>query len=479
MYQLGLLGIASSDVYTPIDPDDDEALLQRKAIMEERAYLKDIDSVSDLDSLRRCISATFGVSIETEKTEPASRLEFLRRRKEDRLLAERQQNGADKDKHLESPWVKHRQNYKKKNPKRCVGEAIQCAIDLTVVGHPVPSRTSQILLFTNGCPNIGGGSVATEQENKKNSNHAHDVVDTVKLSKALEYFETTAAFALETGVGVDVFCSGVNELGLPAYQSLVEPSGGYVLSHSTFNSPQLKRNFSFVLQESFMSRSTKDNVGETKSEEAFDWQCLLDIRTDTFMTPSNMNGPGELLTGNVTDILENERSSFAMGASLATNKGMKTDELPLQEALEISMTRVNLGRADPYSTVAVLVELNDSFVEGEDTHAFFQLTARYIDRNGKKLITRVCTYRFEVATDVGEFVESTESEALAVILGKIAVYRTLHGREETDDVRDRVVAGDTDLLEKLAHETQLDIDATIQRISGAFRLLDLGSSTRR
>ena len=116
---------------------------------------------------------------------------------------------------------------------------------------------------------------------------------------------------------------------------------------------------------------------------------------------------------------------------------------------------------------------------GKDTHAFFQLTARYIDRNGKKLITRVCTYRFEVATDVGEFVESTESEALAVILGKIAVYRTLHGREETDDVRDRVVAGDTDLLEKLAHETQLDIDATIQRISGAFRLLDLGSSTRR
>lgn len=95
------------------------------------------------------------------------------------------------------------------------------------------------------------------------------------------------------------------------------------------------------------------------------------------------------------------------------------------------------------------------------------------------MITRVCTYRFEVATDVGEFVESTESEALAVILGKIAVYRTLHGREETDDVRDRVVAGDTDLLEKLAHETQLDIDATIQRISGAFRHLDLGSSTRR
>ena len=98
-----------------------------------------------------------------------------------------------------------------------------------------------------------------------------------------------------------------------------------------------------------------------------------------------------MLTGNVTDILENERSSFAMGASLATNKGMKTDKLPLQDALEISMTRVNFGRADPYSTVAVLVELNDSFVEGERYPCLFS-AHRQIHRSQWEEIDYTCLH---------------------------------------------------------------------------------------
>ena len=179
-------------------------------------------------------------------------------------------------------------------------------------------------------------------------------------------------------------------------------------------------------------------------------------------------------------MLENERAAFAIGSSLLTKKrGINTDDLPLQEALDVSMTRVKLGRVDPLSTIAVLVELNDSFIPEEDKNAFFQLISRRVDRNGKKFITRVCTYKFPVASDVGDFVDSLDSEAMAVLLGKIAVYRTIHGREETDDVRDKVVAGDAETLEKLAYETQLDIDATIQRISGAFRLLGLGTSNRR
>jgi hypothetical protein len=193
------------------------------------------------------------------------------------------------------------------------------------------------------------------------------------------------------------------------------------------------------------------------------------------MTPSNLNGPGELIAGDI-DMLENERAAFADGASLAVNEGFESKDLPMEAALDVSMTRITLGRVDPLSTVTVLVELNDTFEEERDTNCFFQFISRHVDRQGKKFITRVYTYRFPVASDVSDFIDSANSEAVAVVLAKTAVYRTLHGREETDQVRDKATAGDAEMLEKLAHETQLDIDATVQRISGAFRLLDLKSS---
>ena len=71
-------------------------------------------------------------------------------------------------------------------------------------------------------------------------------------------------------------------MGLPAYQALVEPSGGYVLPHTSLKSPQLKRNLNYVLQDSFMSRSLKSSIVDSGIDAMLDWQCLLDIRTDRY-----------------------------------------------------------------------------------------------------------------------------------------------------------------------------------------------------
>mmetsp|Transcript_31582 Transcript_31582/g.76274 ORF Transcript_31582/g.76274 Transcript_31582/m.76274 type:complete len:1031 (+) Transcript_31582:58-3150(+) len=474
MYQLGLLGIASADVYTPIDPDDDEALVARKKSMEERAYLHEVQSLEDLDSLIQCLSATFGVPVDEKEQQgeepPESRMEMLKRKKEDRLRKEKKGKEEKASSSKASPWIKRRENSKTKHPKRCVGEAIQCAIDLTVVGHPEPSRTSQILLFTNGCPNVGGGSVVAD-ENKENEGpaHAHDLVDIEKLQKAIDYFDTTASFALDTGVGIDVFCSGVTELAIPAYQALVEPSGGYVMSHTSLASKQLKQNFNWVLQNTYTSRSPAVDSDDTTTNDS---QMFLDIRTDSFMTPSTLNGPGELIAEDA-DMLETERKGYEEGVELAVEEGFETKDLPLADALDVSMTRIKLGRVDPLSTISVLLELNETFEEENDTHCFFQFISRHVDRKGQRFITRVYTYRFPVAKDTTDFIENANSDVVAVVLAKTAVYRTLHGREETEEVRDKVTAGDTETLEKLANETQLDIDATVQRISGSFRLLGL------
>ena len=196
-----------------------------------------------------------------------------------------------------------------------------------------------------------------------------------------------------------------------------------------------------------------------------------------FITPTHLVGPGEILPVDSARMLENERAAFAVGASLAANNGFRTNNLPSTEMVEMSMTRIKLGRVDPLTTLSVMLLVNESF-HPDDKHAFFQCVSRYFDRTGKILCTRVATHRLQVAKNVNDFLDDLDDEVIPVVLAKGAVYRSLQGREETDESRTFPTAGDNDLLERLAYDAQLDLDATIQRISGAFRLLGLERGTR-
>lgn len=502
-YKLGLSpGLASADIYSlsvDADGNDDAAA---NGDMDKRAYLAEIQSGQSLTTLRNCLSSVFGMAVPQNSangsaTKPLwSRMAMLAKRKEDRLRREHQQengNNSHSSGPAESPWVKRRQEVAAGHPKRCTGEAIQCALDLAGIqmGHSKPSRTARILLFTNGCPNSGDGSVVadasgmTRDDKKGKSNNpmtkkgkrpTHDVVDAAMLQKAVEYFDMAAKFAVSSGVGFDVFCSGVHELALPAYQALVEPSGGYVIPLVSFDeTSQLQHNLNFLLNNSYMSRSR--DIPEEEYDDG-GAECILDIRTEIFVTPSQLCGSGEVLSDQSSWMVENERSAFSMGAGTAADHGIKTNKLPSNEAMEVSLTRLQVGRVDPLSTFAVMLEIDGSMGD-EDETAFFQLISRYISRTGREEITRVCSFRLPIAKDVSDFVASVDDEAVSVVLGKAAVYRALHGREETSHTRDITSAGDTDEQEKLAYDAQLDLDATIQRISGAFRLLGLEEKMRR
>jgi hypothetical protein len=142
--------------------------------------------------------------------------------------------------------------------------------------------------------------------------------------------------------------------------------------------------------------------------------------------------------------------------------------------LETSLTRLCIGRCDLLSTFSVMLQMNDFFQH--DKYAFFQCTARYVDRDGRTLVTRVFTHRLSVASNIGEFLDAIDEEVVPVLLGKEAVYRSMFGRETTEDTE--VETPDAAHLESLAYDAQRDIDATIQRISGAFRMLGLEQGTR-
>ena len=139
------------------------------------------------------------------------------------------------------------------------------------------------------------------------------------------------------------------------------------------------------------------------------------------------------------------------------------------------MTRINMGRADPISTFSVMAQVNEFFQR--EQHAFFQCVVRYLDRSGKYLVTRIATHRLSVAKQSGEWLDAVDDDVVPVLLAKEAVYRSVFGREMRES--DETETPDAYRLEDLAYDAQRDLDATIHKISRAFRLLSLELGTTR
>ena len=226
MYQLGLAsGIASADSCTIKQANSDEHLANRRSHIQKRPYLATIrpGRTDDFSSMWRCISAVYGTTLSgddgdevSESISPVkmSRLDKLRQRKEVRERDAAIKNASPVPR--ESPWIRARNKASSAHPSRCTGEAIQCAIDLATIGQTKSPGRSQILLFTNGCPNLGDGSVVDPEKGAKkprrslssSAMHKPDVIEEERLITAVQYFEKLAEVGQEHEVGIDVFCTG-------------------------------------------------------------------------------------------------------------------------------------------------------------------------------------------------------------------------------------------------------------------------------
>jgi len=157
-------------------------LEQRRQELESRHYI--VDAEDAIASLETCLKA----AIPKDSTKSfSSRKEMLKQKKQERLQEENVSQVANT-----SLWTR------KPKALRNTGDAIQCAVDLASVGETA-ARTSRILLFTNGCPSVGEGSVV--EENSKQ-------VDAKLLVKSVAFFDEMGTVSLEAGISFDVFCSG-------------------------------------------------------------------------------------------------------------------------------------------------------------------------------------------------------------------------------------------------------------------------------
>jgi Sec23/Sec24 trunk domain/Sec23/Sec24 zinc finger len=276
MYHLGLSGMASCDVFSTHKDLTDAHLQHRPYFATLQADSTSSQSAS-FQALHQCLAAVYGISEDdwhdnenapankaasttstgtaTTTSTGSSRLERLRAEK-----AARMKKTTSQTDEVLSPWALLQQNKQNRRQAanksvgangtstrayRCTGEAIQCAIDLTSASTAASARTGRIFLFTNGCPSHGDGHVvvsdedagnesAVRESSHKGARQAADVVDPWQIPRSVHYFDILAKAAIEGGIGIDVLCTGAQELCLPVYQALVEPSAGFVVIHESF-----------------------------------------------------------------------------------------------------------------------------------------------------------------------------------------------------------------------------------------------------
>jgi hypothetical protein len=444
---------------------DEDELDQRRAEMPRRSYLTDIDAT--LQTFWFCISAIYGgsssTSISTSTT--LSRKELLKRKKLERQAAA----ASPHEVMAESPFLVKKSDTT--HISRPTGEAILCAMDVATYGSlgGISSGTvsNRILLFTDGYPNKGEGTLL----HPESDGTTKGTPDLTEMAKALQFFEMVGKDGLKHGnIGIDVFCGGSNVIGMPVFQALVEPSGGYSLPTETFQSSAFASNLEYIVMQTRLSHHDDYMDG-----------VLLDLRISPFITPTHVvgvasieehDGDAKEASKHHEHLLPNERPAFAKGSALAAKEGLFTNQYPLESFVGQTLTRIRLGRIDPLATLSVMLQVNDE-IDENDKYAFFQCIARYVD-DGDTLVTRVCSHRLSVAHSIKDYLDGLDDEVVPIVLGKEAVFRSIVGREE----KEKNVL-DPDYLDFLAEEAQRDLDNTVHRISGAFRVLVLKEGNSR
>ena len=495
IYQLGLsAGVASADIYSGTPSSFNQGVVGDDTDFSDRAYLGGV-ARGGLDALERCADAFFGFDGDNGSTpssngQPTSRREMLRIRREMRKKREACLTSGNSvytsDISKKSPIPEHqlckgrrrrRKRRSERNRRRCTGEAVRRAVNVIALS---PHRTGRVLLFTNGCPNHGPGTVLSVKQDrggrpspsvsparsraKRRLGAKADVIDPAALAEAVEYFQLLGNDAFEAGIGIDAFCTGTTSLAMQAFQCLVAGSDGFALTHPSLSTEAAEENIKHVVQKTYISRAVA-----AMEENRFDG-CVLDIRTSLFMTPTNVVGPGTIEYDDARGVALSDGPMFARGASMAAHLGLPTNNLPSKDILAASLTRIQIRRCDPLMTHTLMLQVNDD-LRKEDKFGVFQFVVRRCSADGRSLLTRVITRRLPLAQGARDFVSSAQDQVTAVLLAKEAVFRSIAGRGATADEETALVDKGTE--ERLADEARADIDSTVRKISASYRLLGL------
>eukprot|EP00741_Cyanophora_paradoxa_P008894 tig00001408_g8610.t1 len=282
-------------------------------------------------------------------------------------------------------------------PLRATGVALSVAIGLLECTYP--NHGGRVLMFLGGPATSGPGQIVASELSEALRSH-HDIEkDSAKhFKKSLKFYQGLAKRAVANSHVVDVFACSMDQVGCAELKPCCESTGGFMVLAEGFNGP--------VFKESLRKVFGRDEQGNLHMA----FNATLEVVTSREYKVCGAVGPCSSLGKKTQSVGETE---IGLGGTAAWK----------------------IAGLDPATTVAVYFEIvnQHSTPIPAGQQRFLQFITQYQHSSGQHRL-RVTTLagNWTDGSNLGEIAMGFDQEAAAVLMARIAVYKTEN--EEAFDI---------------------------------------------
>jgi len=288
-------------------------------------------------------------------------------------------------------------------PLRCTGAAVSTAVALLEAA--CPQQGGRVMLFVGGPATVGPGLVVGRELVDPLRSH-HDLEketgNTKHVKKALKHYAAVAKRAAAASHVVDIFACALDQCGIMEMRALTSTTGGYLVMAESFQNNVFKESWRKVLAR---------DPGTGDLQMAFN--TSLEVLTSAELKVCGAIGNLFSLQKKSTSVAETE---IGIGNTCAWGAGSLDSDTTVALYFEVTNQQGSTPQQQPAGG-----------------QRYIQLLTSYQHASGQhRLRVTTLAHTYAETSNLHEIARGFDQEAAAVLMGRIAVHKTL--TEEPFDI---------------------------------------------
>mmetsp|Transcript_3147 Transcript_3147/g.4293 ORF Transcript_3147/g.4293 Transcript_3147/m.4293 type:complete len:766 (-) Transcript_3147:258-2555(-) len=288
--------------------------------------------------------------------------------------------------------------------QRCTGVAMSVACGL--LESSCPRQGARIMMFVGGPATVGPGLIVGQSKSENIRSHADLQKNNAPHHKAAcEFYAGVAERAAASSHVIDMFACALDQVGLLEMKVCAEKTGGLIVLADSFGQSVFKESLRRVF------RRFPDDAASDGGQLQMGFGATVEVKTSREFKVAGAIGPCSSLKKGGPNVSETE---IGVGGT----------------------TSWTIGGVDPSTTLAVYFEITNSNANPlpSQKRRYIQFLSMYLHSNGRTRLrsTTLCGPWHSDTTDASPIGRSFDQEAAAVLMARIATFRT--ATEEIADI---------------------------------------------
>ncbi|CAK4327112.1 unnamed protein product [Aphanomyces euteiches] len=297
-------------------------------------------------------------------------------------------------------------------PQRATGVALSVSVGL--LEATFRGQGARIMLFVGGPATTGPGAIVNRERAEDIRSHTDIQKGNAPLSaKAIEHYTQLADRCVNSAHVVDVFACSLDQSGVMEMKVCVSKTGGVIVLADSFGQSVFKESFRRMF-----SRFSEEAAENDRDHLTMAFAASLEVLTSREFKVSGAIGP-------------------VAAIKKATNSAMPAKNISETEIGVGGTNTWNLGGVDPQTSLAIYFDVTNQGAIAPGKGRYIQFITRYQHASGKyrTRVTTICGPWTTDPNDIESLKRSFDQEAAAVLMTRLAVFRSERGDETNDIMR--------------------------------------------